>query len=482
MDSNSLAIVAASVLNNGNGGMELRRLLTTCATAQIMQIDWRKNFYKLYVRVRDHIRPPCANTNGGDEWPFQFNIEELPFNENHGDLYSYCLKQIHEWYLNGLVEKLKITVKPYKRPGQVVAQNYNYIFFETPSEGIRLPNYELLFFARIVEIDDNGKKSSNNFQFKFKKISELTRFFDNVTNQLVNTHFRITQIDKNESTFAATQYLRKRVANLASLCLSQSTYDSLQNVVKSYEQALKYGFKTAPYLVFFGEPGTGKTMAAKWLSAHLDKNAFVAPDHFVDRKSFETFMRRGGARIIDDVSPRGFWFSLLSNDTEALKNYWQGIERRVEDEVEEIEQEEVEQEEQEEQEASVSGTKRKKAPKLINTAKRFKTVIQEPIDYLLSCIDGPLSMDETITIFTTNMKPVDFRARLCPAMLRPGRIDTFIEFSNMTKYECESYMTRVFTETPRDKIIHVIDTILCGENEINPSIFVGRLNKFFNQL
>jgi SpoVK/Ycf46/Vps4 family AAA+-type ATPase len=61
---------------------------------------------------------------------------------------------------------------------------------------------------------------------------------------------------------------------------------------------------------------------------------------------------------------------------------------------------------------------------------------------LLNCLDGVLSQEDIIVIFTTNHPE-----RLDPALIREGRIDFKLEITNPNKGEIEEYLNLFYEDT-----------------------------------
>lgn len=81
---------------------------------------------------------------------------------------------------------------------------------------------------------------------------------------------------------------------------------------------------------------------------------------------------------------------------------------------------------------------------------------------LLNVIDGIASPEGRILILTSN-----FPERLDAALLRPGRIDMQVEFTNITKEQAGEIFVRMYTS--RRKVIS------CSSGKVNKSLDIDEL-------
>ncbi len=164
----------------------------------------------------------------------------------------------------------------------------------------------------------------------------------------------------------------------------QALLDDVDNFIKSKSW---YKDRQIPYkrgYMFYGKPGNGKTTLAMSLAQHLRRDLYM----LTMGKAIED---RDLQRLFRNLPMKSV---LILEDVDALF----GTDR-------------------ENEEAKFS----------------FST--------LLNCLDGVLSKEDIITIFTTNHPE-----RLDEALIREGRIDYKLEVSNPTKGSIEDYLTLFYQQ------------------------------------
>ncbi len=174
--------------------------------------------------------------------------------------------------------------------------------------------------------------------------------------------------------------------------------------------------------MFYGKPGNGKTTLAMSLSQYLKRNLYMLSI----------------TKDVDDRDLQRLFRSLPTNSVLVLEDI-----------------------------DALFGTKRK------NKSAQFS------FSTLLNCLDGVLSKEDVITIFTTNHPE-----KLDEALIRKGRIDYKLEVSNPTKRGIEEYLNLFYKEENLeikefggDSISMVDIQDICLNNKFNCNEAVEIINK-----
>lgn len=174
--------------------------------------------------------------------------------------------------------------------------------------------------------------------------------------------------------------------------------------------------------MFYGKPGNGKTTLAMSLAQYLKRNLYMLTI----------------SKDLEDKELQRLFRNLPTNSVLVLEDV-----------------------------DALFGTKRKNKEASFS----FST--------LLNCLDGVLSKEDVITIFTTNHPE-----KLDSALIRQGRIDYKMEISNPTKENIEEYLRLFYqkhdinvTEFGGDGIPMVAIQDICLNNKHTPEEAIEIINK-----
>lgn len=362
------------------------------------------------------------------------------FYTNIDDNHTYGGLGIPVWslirYINNLVKADKTLLSNainIKFPYNDVFQDNDVITIPNSKTVIRLTEdisciVELLYTSRDTSRSDQTC-TIDSTTIKFSITTKQT--FDVITNfmnNIIKDHLRIVESKNKENSYIIKPIYEKKCDDSGvelqypdSIKFNSSkTFDNLFfdgkdeliNRLNSFKNREKYktlGLPETLGLLFYGEPGTGKTSCIKAVAQYLDMSIILVPmSQIKTKKRLEELFF--SSRIGTPQNKRIYVFE------EIDCNGWENIirDRRFVTE--------------EKQEPTIQVIEQIASSFKNDDKKTEKNDDKLTLGNILEIIDGIIECPGRVVIMTTNHKEY-----LDPALLRPGRIDMEIEFKKLRR-------------------------------------------------
>ena len=199
-------------------------------------------------------------------------------------------------------------------------------------------------------------------------------------------------------------------------------------------------------LLFYGEPGTGKTSTIKAIAKYMDMDLIIVPmNQLKTKKSFEDFFYSKTYNgtipfekriyVFEEIDCNGWAHIVRSRNAPAVPEATAAV-------------------------TAVVPTGSQQSVFIINDREKEKKKTlsedNEPMSLgaLLECIDGLIEAPGRIIIMTTNHPDL-----LDPALRRPGRIDMEIEFKRLRRSDISLIFQQMFEDTPCDSSVSSSDLL-----------------------
>lgn len=208
---------------------------------------------------------------------------------------------------------------------------------------------------------------------------------------------RISALDSDGRQTLAGVF-KEKLVTVDQLCLGTDTRCKLNKMIKLFhlKQSIA-GQKKHLQMIFFGDPGTGKSSTIRALAQILGYDIVLISSLPKNHESYIHIIKEMSLPatkmmfVFDDLQENGFWFNQFSN---KRCRFGEG---NVQD--------------------------------------------YDPCDVLLSMLDGVICTNRVI-IITTNLSSETILKNFSPKILRNGRFgqDMFVEFEWMTFTDCRNYL------------------------------------------
>ena len=236
----------------------------------------------------------------------------------------------------------------------------------------------------------------------------------------------------NTERYIESKKLNQRFASFDNLYLRKGQEKDLLNIVSTYQtdkaRLMSLGITNKLGLLFYGDPGTGKTTSIITIASFFGRNLY-----YINFKKIKTNAELKMA--FDEVN------SVLNNGIVVLEDI---------DCMTDI---------------VLKRTEIQKAKESIEDESSIT------LEYLLNILDGLLTANDSIVIMTTNHKD-----HLDEALIRPGRIDNSIEMKNCDSHQIANIYRRFIG---REISVNILNQI--AENVHSPAKIIYHLKDWIKR-
>jgi len=248
--------------------------------------------------------------------------------------------------------------------------------------------------------------------------------------------------EKSEMVQYIGRFVRKIDADIGGGGKEEPVGESLSSILANVEECNRMGMPNKGTILLYGEPGTGKSCTIRAILNMTKRHGLL-----VSWSSMKT--KTDFRNVIRAINLNGTKYSANelciifedfdANDSRILKSRREnassvegkGRDRRTPP----LNRDQDQDQDQDPQQSAPSDENGEEDKSLfaLMMQKCEPTKITIPdadeltLDYVLSCLDGVIELDEALIIFTTN-----HLSHIDPAFLRPGRIDYMLELKRMS--------------------------------------------------
>lgn len=222
--------------------------------------------------------------------------------------------------------------------------------------------------------------------------------------------------------------------------------------------AAKLGLPSTLGLLFYGEPGTGKTSAIKAIANYMQKHLVIVPMNKIKTRrdlerlfySKETCWLPFDKRIyvFEEIDCNG-WEEIVVDRALRQQGQGQGQGQAQAQAAKDSENEDlVVLDELKEIKESLRNPKNRRGGNNRDGESEREKADRLTLGALLEILDGVVECPGRMVIMTTNRRGI-----LDPALIRPGRIDVEIEFGRLGRKEIEEICRKVWCTVDLDPVL-----------------------------